>query len=63
MQSYAELNSVYVFCTFPSTKEVPSLSEALLWDLMHLTQSTDHLFLVRFPVGTFKSRGKSDSCT
>lgn len=37
MQLYADLNRVYVTDMFPSTKEVHFLSEALLWDLMHLT--------------------------
>lgn len=61
MQSYAQLNCVHVLYMFPSTKEVRFLSETLLWDLMDLPQSTDNLFLVKFSVGAYKSRGNSDS--
>lgn len=63
MQLYADLNNIYIVYMFPSTKKVPFLSEALLWGLMHLTQSTDHLFIVMFSVGISKSRGNSDSHT
>lgn len=61
MQLYADLNRVYIFYIFPSTKYVPFLSEALLWDLMHLTQSSDHLFLVKFSVGISKGGENSDN--
>lgn len=61
MQSYAELSYVHMFYMFPSAKEAPLLSENLLWDLTDLPQSTDNLFLVKFSIGAYKSRGNSDS--
>lgn len=63
MQLYADLNNIYIVYMFPCTKKVPFLSEALLWGLVHLTQSTDHLFLVKFSVGISKTKGNSDSHT
>lgn len=50
-----------MFHMLPSTKEAWFLSETLLWDLTDLPRSTDNLFLVKFSVEAYETRGNLGS--